>query len=114
VLTAVASASPASTTSSPSAAVVVAVLASLMVSYTRARAEALGRRVQGRARDPACARRDPLRRPRLRARRLARPLHLLAVAVYVLAVLSTFTVLQRIVHVHSELRARNPPLPSTT
>ena len=37
------------------AACVVAVLGSLMVSYTRARAEALGRRVQGRDRHPAGA-----------------------------------------------------------
>ena len=48
------------------AAVVVAVLASLMVSYTRARAEALGRRVQGRHRQPRGARRDPLGRYRVR------------------------------------------------
>ena len=54
------------------AAVVVAVLASLMVSYTRARAEALGVEVQGRHRHPPGPRGDPLGRPRPRARRLAR------------------------------------------
>ena len=54
------------------AAVVVAVLASLMVSYTRARAEALGRRVQGRDRRPRRARGDPVRRARLRGPRPAR------------------------------------------
>ena len=48
------------------AAVVAAVLFSLMVSYTRARAEALGRRVQGRDREPRGARRYPLRRAGLR------------------------------------------------
>ncbi len=54
------------------AAVVVAVLASLMVSYTRARAEALGRRVQGGHRHPAGARGDPVDRAGVRARRVAR------------------------------------------
>ena len=51
---------------SPPRAVVVAVLASLMVSYTRARAEALGRRVQGRHRQPRGPRRDPVGRYRVR------------------------------------------------
>ena len=51
------------------AACVFVVLGSLMVSYTRARAEALGRRVQGRPGDPAGARRDPLDRPRVRGGR---------------------------------------------
>ena len=50
------------------AAVVVAVLASLMVSYTRARAEALGVECKvGIATRPG-ARRDPLDRPDVRAR----------------------------------------------
>jgi len=50
-----------------------AALASLMVSYARARGGAR-RRVQGRAGDPRGAGRDPLRRPGLCARRLAGPL----------------------------------------
>ena len=54
------------------AAVVIAVLSSLMVSYTRARAEALGGRVQGGHRHTAGACRDPLDRADLRPRRLAR------------------------------------------
>ena len=45
------------------AAVVAAVLFSLMVSYTRARAEALGVAVQGRAGDATGARGDPRDRP---------------------------------------------------
>ena len=56
------------------AAVVVAVLASLMVSYTRARAEALGVECKVGHRHPPGARRDPLDRPGVRARRLARQL----------------------------------------
>ena len=85
------------------AAVVVAVLASLMVSYTRARAEALGRRVQGRDRRPRRARGDPLCRPACFA-----DLDVLDIAVYVLAVLSAITVFQRIWHVRGELtRARS-------
>ena len=48
------------------AAVVLTVLLSLMVSYTRARAEALGRGVQGGHRDAGGARRDPLGGPRVR------------------------------------------------
>ena len=48
------------------AAVVLTVLLSLMVSYTRARAEALGRRVQGGPGDACGPRRDPVRRPRVR------------------------------------------------
>ena len=53
------------------AAVVAAVLFSLMVSYTRARAEALGRRVQGRARDAAGPRGHPVGRTGVRQGRLA-------------------------------------------
>ena len=48
------------------AAAVLAVLGSLMVSYTRARAEALGRRVQGGHRHARRPRRDPLDRPGVR------------------------------------------------
>ncbi len=52
----------------PAAAALLVVLGSLMVSYTRARAEALGRRVQGRDRHPPGARRHPLRRAAVRRR----------------------------------------------
>src|SRR5580698_5261779 len=85
------------------AAVVVAVLASLMVSYTRARAEALGVECKvGVASRPV---RVVILSVGLIFARGASLGHfsLLAPAVYVLAVLSAFTVLQRIVHVHSEL-----------
>jgi CDP-diacylglycerol---glycerol-3-phosphate 3-phosphatidyltransferase len=87
------------------AAVVVAVLGSLMVSYTRARAEALGIECKvGLATRP------------VRVVILAIGLtfatgaslgnfHLLAPAVYVLAGLTVFTTLQRILHVRSQLRA---------
>ena len=105
MLAAVADPSPSEGDELAVAAVVVAVLASLMVSYTRARAEALGRGVQGRHRGPHRAGRHPLRRPRLRE---ASMLDVLAPAVYVLAALSTITVFQRIWHVRRELtRARD-------
>jgi CDP-diacylglycerol--glycerol-3-phosphate 3-phosphatidyltransferase len=85
------------------AAVVVAVLASLMVSYTRARAEALG--VECKVGLATRAVRVVILSVGLVFARGASLGHfnLLAPAVYVLAVLSTFTVLQRILHVHSEL-----------
>lgn len=80
------------------AAVVVAVLASLMVSYTRARAEALGVECKVGIADRA------VRVVILSAGLvLAEWLELLAPAVYVLAVLSTITVFQRIWHVRREL-----------
>src|ERR1700751_4273270 len=90
------------------AAVVIAVLASLMVSYTRARAEALGVECKvGIATRP------------VRVVILAIGLvfakgasigsfELLAPAVYVLAALSFITTAQRIYHVRSELRAAAP------
>ena len=86
------------------AAVVVAVLASLMVSYTRARAEALG--VECKVGIATRAVRVVILSIGLVFARGASLGHfdLLVVAVYVLAILSTITVLQRIVHVHSELR----------
>src|SRR6202011_5758911 len=87
------------------AAVVIAVLASLMVSYTRARAEALGIECKvGIASRPV---RVVILSVGLVFARGASLGHfeLLAPAVYVLAALSAFTVVQRIVHVHSELRA---------
>jgi CDP-diacylglycerol---glycerol-3-phosphate 3-phosphatidyltransferase len=90
------------------AAVVAAVLASLMVSYTRARAEALG---------VAC--RVGLATRPVRVVILSAGLvfakgaslgnfELLAPAVYVLAGLSIITVIQRIVYVRRQLRATVP------
>jgi CDP-diacylglycerol--glycerol-3-phosphate 3-phosphatidyltransferase len=79
------------------AAVVVAVLASLMVSYTRARAEALGVECKVGIADRA------VRVVILSAGLLLAGLELLAPAVYVLAALSTITVVQRIWHVRREL-----------
>ena len=85
------------------AATVIAVLASVMVSYTRARAEALG--VKG---DVGIAPRA-IRVVILSAGRLVAKgaglgdFELLEPAVYVLAVLSIVTVFQRIFHVRREL-----------
>jgi CDP-diacylglycerol--glycerol-3-phosphate 3-phosphatidyltransferase len=79
------------------AAVVVAVLASLMVSYTRARAEALGVECKVGIADRA------VRVVILSAGLLLASLELLSPAVYVLAALSTITVFQRIWHVRREL-----------
>jgi CDP-diacylglycerol---glycerol-3-phosphate 3-phosphatidyltransferase len=79
------------------AAVVLAVLASLMVSYTRARAEALGVECKVGIADRA------VRVVILSAGLLLAGLELLAPAVYVLAALSTVTVVQRIWHVRREL-----------
>ena len=87
------------------AAVVIAVLASLMVSYTRARAEALGVQCKvGLATRPV---RVVILSAGLVFARGAGLGHfyLLAPAVYVLAVLSLFTVAQRIWHVRKELTA---------
>ena len=79
------------------AAVVVAVLASLMVSYTRARAEALGVECKVGIADRA------VRVVILSAGLVFKSLGLLAPAIYVLAAASTFTVFQRIWHVRKEL-----------
>jgi CDP-diacylglycerol--glycerol-3-phosphate 3-phosphatidyltransferase len=87
------------------AAVVIAVLASLMVSYTRARAEALGVQCKvGLATRPV---RVVILSAGLVFARGAGLGHfyLLAPAVYVLAVLSLFTVAQRVWHVRKELNA---------
>ena len=86
------------------AAVVVAVLASLMVSYTRARAEALG--VECKVGIATRAVRVVILSIGLVLARGASLGHfnLLAPAVYVLAVLSAVTVAQRILHVHGALR----------
>jgi len=86
------------------AAVVVAVVASLMVSYTRARAEALGVECKVGIADRA------VRVVILSAGLLLFGLGLdvLAAAVYVLAALSTVTVFQRIWHVRRELTRPAP------
>jgi CDP-diacylglycerol--glycerol-3-phosphate 3-phosphatidyltransferase len=85
------------------AAVVVAVLASLMVSYTRARAEALG--VECKVGIASRAVRVVILSVGLVFAKGAGlgDFELLAPAVYVLAVLSTITVFQRIFHVRREL-----------
>jgi CDP-diacylglycerol--glycerol-3-phosphate 3-phosphatidyltransferase len=99
VLTAVAAVFAAHDNQVAAAATVVAVLASLMVSYTRARAEALG--VECKVGIASRAVRVVI----LSAGILLADLGLLAPSVYVLAALGTVTVLQRIFHVRSALRA---------
>ncbi len=90
------------------AAVVAAALGSLMVSYTRARAEALG--VSGKV---GLATR-PVRVVILSAGLIfAKGASLghfeaLAPAIYVLAALAVFTTLQRIWHVHGQLTRQSP------
>jgi len=85
------------------AAVVITVLGSLMVSYTRARAEALGVECKvGLATRPV--RVVILSIGLLFARGASLGVfHLLAPAIYVMAVLTTFTVLQRVLHVRRAL-----------
>jgi CDP-diacylglycerol--glycerol-3-phosphate 3-phosphatidyltransferase len=95
------------------AAVVVAVLASLMVSYTRARAEALG--VECKVGIASRAVRVVILSIGLVFAKGAgiADFELLAPAVYVLAALSTITVFQRILHVRRELSrvpSTAPPL----
>jgi len=93
------------------AAVVVAVLASLMVSYTRARAEALG--VECKVGIANRAVRVVILSAGLLFAKGASlgDFELLAPAVYVLAGLSVVTVLQRIFHVR---RALNAPVAAVT
>src|SRR3954452_14722581 len=88
------------------AAVVIAVVASLMVSYTRARAEALGGECKVGIADRA------VRVVILSAALLLTSfgLDVLDIGVYVLAVLSVITVVQRIWHVRSELTRAAPQL----
>jgi CDP-diacylglycerol--glycerol-3-phosphate 3-phosphatidyltransferase len=89
------------------AAVVAAVLGSLMVSYTRARAEALGVACKvGLATRPV---RVVILSAGLVFARGASLGHfqLLAPAVYVLAVITVLTTVQRIVHVRGELAKAN-------
>lgn len=85
------------------AAVVVTVLGSLMVSYTRARAEALG--VECKVGIATRAVRVVILSAGLLFARGASlgDFELLAPAIYVMAGLTTFTVLQRIFHVRREL-----------
>jgi CDP-diacylglycerol---glycerol-3-phosphate 3-phosphatidyltransferase len=87
-------------------AVVIAVLASLMVSYTRARAEALGVECKVGIADRA------VRVVILSAGLLLAGLGLdvLAEAVYVLAALAVVTVVQRIWHVRRELTRAPAPV----
>src|SRR5436305_3108514 len=86
------------------AAVVAAVLGSLMVSYTRARAEALGVECKvGVATRPVRVVILSIGLVFARGASLG-DFQLLAPAVYVLAALTVITVLQRVVHVHSQLR----------
>jgi CDP-diacylglycerol--glycerol-3-phosphate 3-phosphatidyltransferase len=81
------------------------VLASLMVSYTRARAEALGVECKVGIAD------RPVRVVILSIGLVfAGVLGLLAPAVYVLAGLSVVTVIQRILHVRHELTREAPVL----
>jgi CDP-diacylglycerol--glycerol-3-phosphate 3-phosphatidyltransferase len=93
------------------AAVVIAVLASLMVSYTRARAEALGVACKvGLATRPVRVVILSVGLVFARGASLGN-FQLLAPAVYVLAVLSLVTVGQRIWHVRKELTAAAPGVP---
>ena len=78
-------------------AVVIAVIASIMVSYTRARAEALGVECKVGIADRA------FRVVVLSAGLVFGDLKLIEPAVYVLAVMAVVTVFQRIFHVRSEL-----------
>ena len=90
------------------AAVVVAVLASLMVSYTRARAEALGVECKvGIATRPVRVVILSIGLIFARGASLGN-FQLLAPAVYVLAALSLITVAQRIAHVRRELSVTAP------
>jgi CDP-diacylglycerol--glycerol-3-phosphate 3-phosphatidyltransferase len=100
VLTAVAANFSAQGDDAAVAAVVVAVLASLMVSYTRARAEALGVECKVGIADRA------VRVVILSAGLLLADLDLLKPAVYVLAGLSLITVGQRVWHVRKQLLER--------
>ena len=84
------------------AAVVVAVMASLVVSYTRARAEALGVECKVGIADRL------VRVIILSAGLVFADLGALEPAVYVLAALSSFTVVQRILHVRRELTQPAP------
>jgi CDP-diacylglycerol--glycerol-3-phosphate 3-phosphatidyltransferase len=94
------------------AAVVIAVMASLLVSYTRARAEALG--VECKVGIASRAVRVVILSIGLLFARGASLGHfsLLAPAVYVLAGLATITVFQRILHVRKSLASVTAPTPT--
>ncbi len=105
VLTAVAAHFATRGEAGAAAAVVVAVLASLMVSYTRARAEALGVECKvGLATRPVRVVIISIGLIFAKGASLG-DFELLAPAVYVLAALSVFTVAQRVWHVRRELSA---------
>ncbi len=90
------------------AATVAAVLGSLMVSYTRARAEALGVECKvGLATRPVRVVILSIGLVFARGASLGN-FELLAPAVYVLAALTVLTTLQRIVHVRKQLKAEAP------
>jgi CDP-diacylglycerol--glycerol-3-phosphate 3-phosphatidyltransferase len=94
------------------AAVVLAVLASLMVSYTRARAEALGVECKvGIADRPVRVVILSVGLVLAKGAGILDGVELLAPAVYVLAALSIVTVLQRIWHVRGQLVAPAAPAP---
>ena len=79
------------------AAVFVALMMSFLVSYTRARAEALGLECKvGLASRPE-------RVVLLTVGLLFAPWHVLTVMVWAIAALTTYTVVQRILHVHRQL-----------
>jgi CDP-diacylglycerol--glycerol-3-phosphate 3-phosphatidyltransferase len=87
---------------------VVAVLGSLMVSYTRARAEALGVECKvGLATRPVRVVVLSIGLVFARGASLG-DFELLAAAIYVLAALTTITVIQRVWHVRRELSAEAP------
>jgi CDP-diacylglycerol---glycerol-3-phosphate 3-phosphatidyltransferase len=91
------------------AATVAAVLGSLMVSYTRARAEALGVECKvGLATRPVRVVILSIGLVFAKGASLGH-FELLAPAVYVLAALTVFTTLQRIFHVRNQLKRIAPP-----
>ena len=94
------------------AAVVITVLGSLMVSYTRARAEALGVECKvGLATRPV--RVVILSAGLLFARGASLgDVELLAPAIYLMAILTSFTVLQRVLHVRAALNRADEGLPA--
>lgn len=92
----------------PAAACVLTVLGSLMVSYTRARAEALGVECKvGIATRPVRVVLLSIGLVFAKGAGLG-DFELLAPAIYVMAVLTAFTVGQRVWHVRGELRALEP------
>ncbi len=75
-----------------------------MVSYTRARAEALGVECKVGSR-PDRAGGATFNRPRVRRGDLISDVDLLPASIYAMAGLTTFTVVQRVWHVRGELKA---------